>query len=303
MNDDILKPPDFIKSLNADIAKANVGITHDEFVTGIQNRTMGFKVIQGDSCQLIKGFDKVFFNVLVMLYTIAPLLIIPFWAYHEQHWWLLIGIVVASLISPQLEQIKPYNHRSIVSLCYRRILALWGNSFLLHLFLLVRILGLHVFPNGGGRAEGIRNTIAQKESRTVLRSGCPEQNNDHPHWWLKIFGRPSRIAPARFRRRCAAAYVSLRRDQSAFAFVSAVTSRTPFQSARGLAHSKTLRAFRMSSHRAPASWTAVASGARHRFGERIGQSNASRHPKAPSPLPLCRRTPKRFATSVYCVSA
>jgi len=31
-------------------------------------------------------------------------------------------------------------------------------------------------------------------------------------------------------------------------------------------------------------WTAVASAARHRFGKRIGQSNAPRHPKAPSPL-------------------
>jgi hypothetical protein len=36
------------------------------------------------------------------------LFIIPFWAYHEHKWWLLIGIIVASLIAPQLEQLKPY---------------------------------------------------------------------------------------------------------------------------------------------------------------------------------------------------
>ena len=57
------------------------------------------------------------------------------------------------------------------------------------------------------------------------------------------------------------------------------------------AHSKRFAKFDRRPEYAPASWTAVASAARHRFGERIGQSNASRHPKAPSPLPLCRRTP------------
>jgi len=102
------KTPEFQAALEADVAKANQGITHDEFVTGMQNKTMGFKVMQGDPSRLIKGFGKFVFNMLVMLYTIAPLLIIPFWAYHEHHWWLLIGIVVASLIATQLEQIKPY---------------------------------------------------------------------------------------------------------------------------------------------------------------------------------------------------
>ena len=102
------KTPEFQAALEADVAKANQGITHDEFVTGMQNKTMGFKVMQGDPCQLIKGFGKLFFNFLVMLYILAPLLIIPFWAYHEHHWWLLIGIVVASLIATQLEQIMPY---------------------------------------------------------------------------------------------------------------------------------------------------------------------------------------------------
>jgi hypothetical protein len=32
--------------------------------------------------------------------------IVPLWAYHEQNWWLLLGIVFASIIAPQLAQIR-----------------------------------------------------------------------------------------------------------------------------------------------------------------------------------------------------
>jgi hypothetical protein len=102
------KTPEFQAALADSIAEANQGITHDEFVSGMKNKTMGFRSMQGNSCDLIKGFGKLVFDVLVMLYTIAPLLIIPFWAYHEHNWWLLIGIVVTSIIATQLEQIKPY---------------------------------------------------------------------------------------------------------------------------------------------------------------------------------------------------
>jgi hypothetical protein len=41
-----------------------------------------------------------------MLYLVAPVIIIPLWAYHERNWWLLLGIIVASLIAPQLAQRK-----------------------------------------------------------------------------------------------------------------------------------------------------------------------------------------------------
>jgi uncharacterized Zn finger protein (UPF0148 family) len=61
------KTPEFQAALEADVAKANQGITHDEFVTGMQNKTMGFKVMQGEPHLLIKGFGKLFFNVLVIL--------------------------------------------------------------------------------------------------------------------------------------------------------------------------------------------------------------------------------------------
>jgi len=36
----------------------------------------------------------VIFNFLAMLYMVAPLVIIPLWAYHVGNWWLLVGIPV-----------------------------------------------------------------------------------------------------------------------------------------------------------------------------------------------------------------
>jgi hypothetical protein len=39
-------------------------------------------------------------------------------------------------------------------------------------------------------------------------------------------------------------------------------------------------------------WTAVASEARHRFSQRASDWETPLHPKAPSPLALCRRSPK-----------
>ena len=83
-------------------------ITHAEFVTGVQNQTVGFIVMCGQPITLVKGGRKVIFNTLVMLYLIAPLILIPLWAYHERNWWLLLGIIVACLIAPQLAQRKGY---------------------------------------------------------------------------------------------------------------------------------------------------------------------------------------------------
>jgi hypothetical protein len=116
MNDDILKSPAFIKSLNDDIAKANAGITHDEFVTGMKNKTIGFTVVKGEPYQFTKGFGRLVFNICVMLYTLVPFLVIPIFAYREHNWWLLIGSVIASLLAPQIEQRKPYTFGGIAFL-------------------------------------------------------------------------------------------------------------------------------------------------------------------------------------------
>ena len=45
------------------------------------------------------------FAICVSFYLIVPVLVIPAWTYHEQNWWLLLGIV-ASLIAPQVAQRK-----------------------------------------------------------------------------------------------------------------------------------------------------------------------------------------------------
>jgi hypothetical protein len=74
-------------------------ITHAEFVTGMRNKTIGFKCLLGEPCQLIRGARKAIFNILVMLYMAAPLIIIPLWAYHVGNWWLLVGIVVSYVAS------------------------------------------------------------------------------------------------------------------------------------------------------------------------------------------------------------
>lgn len=78
-----------------DVIDVTDTITHDEFVGGVQNKTIGFKAIKGESITLVKGARKIIFNILVMLYTIGPPLLIPLWVYREGNWWLLIGIAVS----------------------------------------------------------------------------------------------------------------------------------------------------------------------------------------------------------------
>jgi hypothetical protein len=119
-------------------------ITHEEFVTGVRNKTVGFKVLRGEPITLVRGARKTMFNCLVVLYLVAPLIIVPLWAYHERDWWLLAGVGIASLISPQLAQRKGHsigalfllaclifwlskgihNYYTFFSLC-----ALWGYIF------------------------------------------------------------------------------------------------------------------------------------------------------------------------------
>jgi hypothetical protein len=62
--------------------------------------------LRGEPVTLIQGARKTIFNILCALYQLVPLLVIPFWAYHEQNWWLLIGIPIASLIAPLLFQLS-----------------------------------------------------------------------------------------------------------------------------------------------------------------------------------------------------
>ena len=67
------------------IAEANEGITHAEFVAGAQSGTIGFKCMVGEPHQFIAGARKAIFSFFVLLYTVAPLILIPIWAYHERN--------------------------------------------------------------------------------------------------------------------------------------------------------------------------------------------------------------------------
>jgi hypothetical protein len=81
------------------IAEANAGITHAEFAAGAQNRTIGFKCMVGEPQQFIRGARKAIFNIFVLLYMLAPLILVSIWAYHERNAWLLIGIPVSYIAS------------------------------------------------------------------------------------------------------------------------------------------------------------------------------------------------------------
>jgi hypothetical protein len=73
---------------------------HEEFVAGVAEGTIGFKVLKGEPIEIVSGSRKIMFNICAAFYLVVPLLTLPFWAYHEGNWWLLLGIPVASLIAP-----------------------------------------------------------------------------------------------------------------------------------------------------------------------------------------------------------
>jgi hypothetical protein len=45
------------------------------------------------------GARKAIFNIFVLLYMLAPLILIPIWAYRERNAWLLVGIAVSYIAS------------------------------------------------------------------------------------------------------------------------------------------------------------------------------------------------------------
>ena len=53
----------------------------------------------GEPQQFITGARKAIFSIFVLLYTIAPLILIPLLAYHERNAWLLLGIPVSYIAS------------------------------------------------------------------------------------------------------------------------------------------------------------------------------------------------------------
>src|ERR1035437_469786 len=89
----------FEETLITHIKEANEGITHEDFFAGVNNGTMGFKMMFGEPNKLLYGSRKVFFNVFVLFYLVAPFIIIPILAYSANNWWLLLGIGISLLFT------------------------------------------------------------------------------------------------------------------------------------------------------------------------------------------------------------
>ena len=94
-----MSPDSFSEMLEKHVADANKNITHADFVVGVEKGTIGFRCMFGEPNQLFRGARKIVFNVLVLLYLVAPLILVPFWAYHEGDWWLLFAIVISYVAS------------------------------------------------------------------------------------------------------------------------------------------------------------------------------------------------------------
>ena len=113
------------------IDAANAGITHTAFAAGAQNGTMGFYCFVGKPKQFITGVRKAIFNIFVFLYKLAPLILIPIWAYHERNAWLLIGIPVSYIASYSAAK-----HSKLIFLFLMVCIGVWvGVGFSFHQYI------------------------------------------------------------------------------------------------------------------------------------------------------------------------
>jgi hypothetical protein len=101
--DEVMEEYDRLHNIPINVTET---ITHEEFVRGLQDGTVSFATKSGEPVRLASRAGRIFFKVCFLFYFVAPVFVIPVWAYHERNWWLLLGIVVASLIAPQLAQRK-----------------------------------------------------------------------------------------------------------------------------------------------------------------------------------------------------
>jgi len=89
--------PNFIKYIEG----VNEGITYQNFVKGVNSGKMGFKMVNGESNILLKSgsTEKLTFSIFVMLYTHAPLIIVPIISIINKNWILLFGILFVYLFT------------------------------------------------------------------------------------------------------------------------------------------------------------------------------------------------------------
>jgi hypothetical protein len=90
-----IKTPEIKASSSAHTAEANKNISHEEFVAGVRDRTIGFKCPFGEPFQLLTTPQKKIFAIFVILYKFAPFVLVPIWAYYERNWWILFGIAAS----------------------------------------------------------------------------------------------------------------------------------------------------------------------------------------------------------------
>lgn len=88
-------PADFEAHLAAQIAAANSGISHADFVNGVRARSLGFTIMNGEPSQFLTGTRERVFRLLVMAYSLLPILAVPFLSWHAGNWWLLFGLVAS----------------------------------------------------------------------------------------------------------------------------------------------------------------------------------------------------------------
>jgi len=114
------------------IAEANEGITHAEFAAGAQSGTIGFKCMVGEPQQFITGARKAIFSMFVLLYTLAPLILVPIWAYHERNAWLLAGIPASYIASYSAAA----RSKLLIFLFLLLCIGVWlGNGFSFHQYI------------------------------------------------------------------------------------------------------------------------------------------------------------------------
>lgn len=87
------------EGLIPEIKEANSNITHEDFAIAYKNGKMGYKIMVGEPSQLLIGWNKTTFNLLVMAYLILPIIVIPILCFELGNWWLLFGIIFSELFS------------------------------------------------------------------------------------------------------------------------------------------------------------------------------------------------------------
>lgn len=99
MTPDLLKSDALRKSLQQDISTSNLDVTHAAFAAGVRSKKMGVKYLLVTPSSLLRGWRRMVFVFFVIGYAFAPFFLVPWWAWREQNWWLLFGVLVSAKLT------------------------------------------------------------------------------------------------------------------------------------------------------------------------------------------------------------